>query len=98
MQNTKGFGEESMYYKLIGENASYIVTNIPVAVSWLTKKPHINLPLCLNEISNLTLKTEQCIAGFVNIVNNGHVGSPLKSNSLIPQNGGTANIGQSDGL
>ena len=77
MQNTKGFGEESMYYKLIGE--------------------HINLPLCLNEISNLTLKTEQCIAGFVNIVNNGHVGSPLKSNSLIPQNGGTANIGQSDG-
>ena len=97
MQNTKGFGEESMYYKLIGENALYIVTNIPVAVSWLTKKPHINLPLCLNEISNLTLKTEQCIAGFVNIVNNGHVGSPLKSNSLIPQNGGTANIGQSDG-
>ena len=97
MQNTSGFGEESAYYRLIGENALYIVTNIPVAVSWLSKKPHINLPLCLNEISNLTLKTEQCIAGFVNIVNNGHVGSPLKSNSLIPQNGGTANIGQSDG-
>ena len=97
MQNTKGFGEESMYYRLIGENALYIVTNIPVAVSWLTKKPGINLPLCLNEISNLTIKTEQCIAGFVNIVNNGHVGSPLKSNSLIPQKGGTANIGQSDG-
>ena len=73
MQNTKGFGEESRYYQLIGENALYIVTNIPVAVSWLTRKPHINLPLCLNEISNLTMKTEQCIAGFVNIVNNGHV-------------------------
>ena len=67
MQNTKGFGEESRYYQLIGENALYIVTNIPVAVSWLTRKPHINLPLCLNEISNLTMKTEQCIAGFVNI-------------------------------
>ena len=28
MQNTKGFGEESRYYQLIGENALYIVTNI----------------------------------------------------------------------
>ena len=45
MQNTRGFGEESRYYQLIGENALYIVTNIPVAVSWLTRKPHINLPL-----------------------------------------------------
>ena len=97
MQNTRGFGEESRYYQLIGENALYIVTNIPVAVSWLTRKPHINLPLCLNEISNLTMKTEQCIAGFVNIVNNGHVKSPLKDNSLIPGGGGRANIGQDDG-
>jgi len=97
MQNTGGFGQESRYYQLIGENALYIVTNIPVAVSWLTRKPHINLPLCLNEISNLTMKTEQCIAGFVNIVNNGHVGSPLKANSLIPTKGGAANIGKDDG-
>ena len=97
MQNTKGFGEESRYYQLIGENALYIVTNIPVAVSWLTRKPHINLPLCMNEISNLTMKTEQCIAGFVNIVNNGHVKSPLKDNSLIPGGGGRASIGQDDG-
>ena len=97
MQNTSGFGEESRYYQLIGENALYIVTNIPVAVSWLTRNPHINLPLCLNQISNLTLKTEQCIAGFVNIVNNGHVNSPLRVNSLIPQKGGTANIGKDDG-
>ena len=84
MQNTAGFGQESMYYRLIGENALYIVTNIPVAVSWLTRNPAINLPLCLNEISNMTMKTEQCIAGFVNIVNNGHVSSPLKANNLIP--------------
>ena len=97
MQNTTGFGEESRYYQLIGENALYIVTNIPVAVSWLTRKPYINLPLCMNEISNLTMKTEQCIAGFVNIVNNGHISSPLKGNSLIPQRGGAANIGQDDG-
>lgn len=97
MQNTGGYGQESMYYKLIGENALYIVTNIPVAVSWLTKNPAINLPLCLNEISNLTMKTEQCIAGFVNIVNNGHVNSPLKANSLIPTSGGRANIGKDDG-
>ena len=92
-----GFGQESAYYRLIGENALYIVTNIPVAVSWLTKNPAINLPLCLNEISNMTLKTEQCIAGFVNIVNNGHISSPLKANNLIPQKGGTANIGKDDG-
>ena len=97
MQNTGGFGQESLYYKLIGENALYIVTNIPVAISWLTKNPAINLPLCLNEISNLTMKTEQCIAGFVNIVNNGHVKSPLKDNSLIPGGGGRANIGKDDG-
>ena len=97
MQNTGGFGQESMYYRLIGENALYIVTNIPVAVSWLTRKPGINLPLCLNEISNLTMKTEQCIAGFVNIVNNGHVSSPLKNNPLIPGGGGRASIGKDDG-
>ena len=97
MQNTGGFGEESRYYQLIGENALYIVTNIPVAVSWLTRTPHINLPLCMNEISNLTMKTEQCIAGFVNIVNNGHVKSPLKDNSLIPGGGGRASIGKDDG-
>ena len=97
MQNTGGFGQESTYYKLIGENALYIVTNIPVAVSWLTRNPAINLPLCLNEISNLTMKTEQCIAGFVNIVNNGHVKSPLKDNSLIPGGGGRASIGKDDG-
>ena len=28
MQNTGGFGQESAYYRLIGENALYIVTNI----------------------------------------------------------------------
>ena len=97
MQNTGGFGQESKYYQLIGENALYIVTNIPVAIGWLSKNPAINLPLCLNEISNLTMKTEQCIAGFVNIVNNGHIGSPLKNNSLIPQGGGRASIGRDDG-
>ena len=97
MQNTSGFDQESMYYRLIGENALYIVTNIPVAISWLSKNPAINLPLCLNEISNLTMKTEQCIAGFVNIVNNGHVSSPLKTNPLIPRGGGRANIGKDDG-
>ena len=97
MQNTGGFGQESKYYQLIGENALYIVTNIPVAIGWLSKNPAINLPLCLNEISNLTMKTEQCIAGFVNIVNNGHITSPLKANNLIPQKGGTAIIGKDDG-
>ena len=97
MQNTSGFDQESMYYRLIGENALYIVTNIPVAISWLSKNPAINLPLCLNEISNLTMKTEQCVAGFVNIVNNGHVSSPLKANPLIPRGGGRANIGKDDG-
>ena len=97
MQNTDGFGQESTYYRLIGENALYIVTNIPVAVSWLTRKPHINLPLCLKEVSNMAMKTEQCIAGFVNIVNNGHVKSPLKANPLIPQGGGRAGIGKDDG-
>ena len=79
MQNTGGFGQESAYYRLIGENA------------------HINLPLCMNEISNMTMKTEQCIAGFVNIVNNGHIKSPLKDNSLIPGGGGRASIGKDDG-
>ena len=97
MQNTGGFGQESKYYQLIGENALYIVTNIPVAIGWLSKNHAINLPLCLNEISNLTMKTEQCIAGFVNIVNNGHVKSPLKNNPLIPGGGGRASIGKDDG-
>ena len=40
MQNTGGFGQESAYYRLIGENALYIVTNIPVAVS-CSRRNHI---------------------------------------------------------
>ena len=34
--------------------------------------------MCLNELGNLTAQTQQLVADFINIVNNGKVQNPLK--------------------
>jgi hypothetical protein len=97
MQNIRGFGYESQFYKLIGKTAGDIVADIPVAIRWIDRKPGLNHLLCLNEMSSLVWKTEQCIADFVNIVNNGKVESPLRDSSLIPEGSGRCGTGKGDG-
>lgn len=44
----------------------------------MSKAKFTNKALCLNELGNLTAQTQQLVADFINIVNNGKVQNPLK--------------------
>ena len=78
MQNVSGFGTESKYYIEIGLCAFDIVRSIPELVRTVGKANFANKALCLNELGNLTAQTQQLVADFVNIVNNGRIQNPLK--------------------
>lgn len=98
MQNISGFGEESKMYIEMFNTTVDIFKNIPIAIKTLNKFPGKNHLLCLNEIQNLILETEQCVAAFKDIVNNGKIKSPLPKNKYMPENGGGRyKMGQGDG-
>ena len=78
MENISGFGTESKYYIEIGLCAFDIVKSIPELVKTVSKAKFTNKALCLNELGNLTAQTQQLVADFVNIVNNGKIQNPLK--------------------
>lgn len=77
MENVKGFGTESKYYVEIGSCAWDIISDIPSLVKTVSKAKFHNKVLCLNELGNLTLQTQQLVADFVNIVNNAKIRNPL---------------------
>ena len=78
MENISGFGTESKYYVEIGLCAFDIVKSVPELVKTISKVKFTNKALCLNELGNLTAQTQQLVADFINIVNNGKVQNPLK--------------------
>ncbi len=78
MENISGFGTESRYYVDIGLCAFDIVKSVPGLVKTVGKANFANKALCLNELGNLTAQTQQLVADFINIVNNGKVQNPLK--------------------
>lgn len=78
MENISGFGTESKYYVEIGLCAFDIVKSVPELVKTVSKAKFTNKTLCLNELGNLTAQTQQLVADFINIVNNGKVQNPLK--------------------
>lgn len=78
MENISGFGTESRYYVEIGLCAFGIVKSVPELVKTVGKANFANKALCLNELGNLTAQTQQLVADFINIVNNGKVRNPLK--------------------
>ena len=78
MENISGFGTESKYYVEIGLCAFDIVKSVPELVKTVSKAKFTNKALCLNELGNLTAQTQQLVADFINIVNNGKVQNPLK--------------------
>lgn len=81
MENISGFGTESKYYTEIGLCAFDIVKSVPELVKTIGKANFANKALCLNELANLTAQTQQLVADFINIVNNGKVQNPLKGQS-----------------
>ena len=81
MENVAGFGTESKYYIEIGLCAYDIIRSVPELTKTVFKAKFPNKALCLNELGNLTAETRQLVSDFVNIVNNGKIKNPLKSDS-----------------
>lgn len=81
MENISGFGTESGYYVEIGLCAIEIVKSMPKLVKTVGKADFANKALCLNELGNLMAQTQQLVADFVNIVNNGRIQNPLKDHA-----------------
>lgn len=78
MTNVRGFGEDTRFYKEIGQLSVDILTNVPTVTKFLVKHPGKNYILCLNELTDVMTETEGLVSDFVNIVNNGKVKNPLK--------------------
>ena len=78
MENISGFGTESKYYTEIGRCALDIILDVPELVKVVNKAKFQNKVLCLNELSNVVMQTQQLVGDFVNIVNNAKVANPLK--------------------
>lgn len=78
LENVKGFGTESKYYTEIGRCAYDIILDVPELVKTVNKAKFSNKLMCLNELGNLVVETQQLVGDFVNIVNNARIDNPLK--------------------
>lgn len=78
LENVKGFGTESKYHTEIGRCAYDIILDVPELVKTVNKAKFSNKLMCLNELGNLVVETQQLVGDFVNIVNNARIDSPLK--------------------
>lgn len=78
LENVKGFGTESKYYAEIGRCAYDIIRDVPELVQTVNRAKFSNKLLCLNELGNLVVETQQLVGDFVNIVNNAKIDNPLK--------------------
>ena len=77
MENVKGFGTESVYYREIGTCAFYILKDVPELIQTVNKAKFTNKLACLTELGGLVMETQQLVGNFVNIVNNAKVRNPL---------------------
>lgn len=77
MQNYRGFGAESQYYIQIGESAMDIVQRLPKVIRAVNHADIAGKASVLLEVGNLYTKTYSLVSDFINIVNNGHVRSPI---------------------
>ncbi len=78
MENVKGFGTESLYYKEIGTCAFDILKDVPELIQTVNNAKFTNKLACLTELGGLVMETQQLVGNFVNIVNNAKVQNPLK--------------------
>ena len=92
LENVKGFGTESKYYAEIGRCAYDIIRNVPELVQTVNRAKFSNKLLCLNELGNLVVETQQLVGDFVNIVNNAKIGNPLKGQGTAEKRGDGHNM------
>ncbi len=88
MQNIKGFGQESKYYTEIALCSYDIFSRIPEVVSAIGHAKIQQKAICIKELSDLYIKSEQLVNDFINIVNNSRVRNPLPSGSVQNKNDG----------
>lgn len=92
LENVKGFGTESKYYVEIGRCAYDIIRDVPELVQTVNKAKFSNKLLCLNELGNLVVETQQLVGDFVNIVNNTKIDNPLKGQGTAKKQGDGHNM------
>lgn len=92
LENIQGFGPESRYYVEIGLCAFDILKYIPDLVATVNDAKFSNKVLCLGELSDVVLRTQQLVADFVNIVNNGKIQNPLKGQATAQTTGDGYNL------
>ena len=92
LENVKGFGTESKYYVEIGRCAYDIIRDVPELVQTVNRAKFSNKLLCLNELGNLVVETQQLVGDFVNIVNNTKIDNPLKGQGTAPKQGDGHNM------
>ena len=101
MQNVRGFGQESVYYRQIIENFSQIPLNTAEAVKAISRNPGINYINSLHEIVNIQAEVVSLIKTFVDIVNNGKIDFSAftsgKNNDQFSVFLKNAHLGQGDG-
>lgn len=83
MTNIKGFGQESRYYKEIGQLALEILTSLPRLYSEFEKAGVASKTMTMMKITDLTLRTQTLVGDFVNIVNNAQVKNPLGNMATV---------------
>ncbi len=92
LENVKGFGTESRYYAEIGRCAFDIIRDVPELVQTVNKAKFSNKLLCLNELDNLVVETQQLVGDFVNIVGNARIDNPLKGEGTAKKQGDGHNM------
>jgi len=101
MQNIKGFGQETVYYKQMAEEFCKIPDNTAAALKAINHSPVVNYINSLDYIANIQLHAIGLVATFVDIVNNGKVSltdfTSKKENDKLYQLLKNANIGKGDG-
>ena len=101
MQNVRGFGEESAYYRQMAEQFIQVPGNTARAVKAINRCPGINYINSLNEIVNIQAEVVSLIEDFVDIVNNGKVDLSAftsgKSNDKLSTLLKNAHLGKGDG-
>ena len=73
MQNVRGFGTESVYYREMAEEFGKMPLNTARALKAISHSPVVNYINGLNYISNIQLHAISLIGTFVDIVSNGSV-------------------------
>lgn len=95
MQNIDGFGQESRIYQEIALTAVEIMTNIPLALKELGKRPYSTIA-CYKDMAELSLQATSAVNTFVNVVNNGKVSIKIKDMQLGGMGDGYNFLNRSD--